>query len=216
MKGFPVFLIGLENRRCIVIGGTHEGERKVSQLLDADADVTLISAIITDPLRKLADQRRIQWMSRDYQPGDLKDAFLVIAERRDATTNALIYEEATINSALVNVMDDVGHCNFVAGSVMQRGPLTIAISTNGCAPALAVRLRERLESQIGDEYGMFLDLVRDLREPLAARYPDFGERRAVWYRLVDGGVIDLLRDGDHREAVQRISDITGIEVVPAV
>jgi precorrin-2 dehydrogenase / sirohydrochlorin ferrochelatase len=212
LKGFPVFLIGLEKRRCVVIGGTHEGERKVSQLLDADADVTLIANTITDPLRALVAQKRIRWVARDYQPGDLKDAFLVIAEKGDATTNALIYEEATVNSALVNVMDDVDHCNFVAGSVMQRGPLTIAISTNGCAPALAVRLRERFESQIGDEYGMFLELVRDLREPLAARYPNFGERRAVWYRLVDGGVIDLLREGDCREAVQRISEITGLEI----
>src|SRR5688572_4859817 len=118
MKGFPVFLIGLENRRCIVIGGTHESERKVSQLLDADADITLISATITYPLRALVNQKRIRWIARDYQPGDLKDAFLVIAERRDPTTNALIYEEATVNSALVNVMDDVDHCNFVAGSVM--------------------------------------------------------------------------------------------------
>ena len=85
---------------------------------------------------------------------------------------------------LLNVMDDASCGNFTTGAVMRQGPLTIAISTSGCAPALAVRLRQQLAHTFGPEYALFLTGSGPCK-PLAAQYPDFSERRARWYALVD-------------------------------
>lgn len=210
MKGYPVFLVGLENKRCVVVGGSREAERKAEGLLACDAQVAVIGARVTSRLREWADAGRIEWIARDFRPGDVEGAYLVIAENADPAISAQVWEEA--QGRLVNIMDDVERCNFIAGSVVQQGPLTIAISTNGCAPALAVRLRERMREEFGPEYAAFLELMRELREPLARRFPDFQQRRAVWYALVDSDILDLFRAGEPERAMDRAAKIVGFEV----
>jgi precorrin-2 dehydrogenase/sirohydrochlorin ferrochelatase len=213
MKPYPIFLIDLSRRHCVVIGGGREGEYKVKGLLDCEARVTVISGQLTDQLQAWADEGRLTWIQRDYRPGDLRGAFLVIAERSDPETNAAIRAEAEAERALVNVMDDVPHCNFVAGSVVRQGPLTMAISTSGCAPALSVRLRQRFQDEFGSEYGVFLEWLRELRQPMAARYPDFQERRRRWYALIDSDILDLLRAGRPDLARRRMAEI--VDLTPA-
>lgn len=210
MKPYPIFLIDLSHRHCVVIGGGREGEYKVKGLLDCEARVTVISGQLTDQLQAWADKGRLTWIQRDYRPGDLNGAFLVIAERSDPETNAVIRAEAEAEKALVNVMDDVAHCNFIAGSVVRQGPLTMAISTSGCAPALSVRLRQRFQDEFGPEYGVFLEWLRELRQPMAARYPDFQERRRRWYALIDSDILDLLRAGRPDLARQRMAEIVDL------
>jgi precorrin-2 dehydrogenase / sirohydrochlorin ferrochelatase len=215
MKPYPLFLIGLANRHCIVIGGGHEAEQKVKGLLDCAATITVISPRLTEQLQVWADEGQFTWLNRPYQPGDLRGSFLVIAERSDATTNEAIWQEAESEKALVNVMDDVDHCNFVAGSVVRQGPLTISISTSGATPALAVRLREQMQAAYGPEYALFLEWMQAMRQPMAAHHPDFAERRRRWYEVVDSDVIELIRIGRYEQAQQRLSEITQIQPLPA-
>lgn len=210
MKPYPIFLINLADRHCIVIGGGHEAEGKVAGLLECDATVTVISNTLTETLTAWADEGRITWLARPYHAGDLRGAFLVVAERKDDATNSAIWQEATAEGALVNVMDDVPHCNFVAGSVVRQGPLTVAISTSGAAPALSVRLRQKLTREFGPEYGLFLEWMRDLRGPMSEHYPDFATRRSRWYELVDSDILALLREGKRTQARQRIAELVGI------
>lgn len=212
MKPYPIFLVGLDQRQCIVIGGGHEAEYKVKSLLDCDARVTLISPTISATVQAWVEEGRVSWLARSYAPGDLQGAFLVVAERGDAAANEQIFQEATAVGALVNVMDDIPHCNYVAGSIVRQGALTIAISTSGCAPALAVRLRQRFEQEFGPEYALFLEWLRQVRAPLAEQVPHFAERRTRWYELVDSDVLPLLQAGQLAEAESRLADIMGITV----
>ena len=212
MKPYPIFLTGLSERHCIVIGGGREGEYKVKGLLECEAQVTVISPSLTEQLQAWREAGRLTWLERDYRPGDLRGAFLVIAERSDPETNAAIWTEAEAEGALINVMDDVPHCNSVAGSVVRQGPLAMATSTSGCAPALSVRLRQRFQAELGPEYGTLLEWMRDLRAPMAARYPDFQERRDHWYALVDSEVLNLLRAGHLDLARQCVAEI--IDLAP--
>jgi siroheme synthase-like protein len=101
---------------------------------------------------------------------------------------------------LVNSVDDPEHCRFSFGSVHRQGDLTIAISTNGVAPALAVRLRERLAREIGPEYQEFLQMLREVRDEIGSRIADFSARRALWYRIIDSDILDKLRAGQRDEA----------------
>lgn len=214
MKPYPIFLIGLENRNCIVIGGGHEAENKVKGLLDVAATVTVISPTLTPTMQAWADDGRFVWLDRPYQPGDCRGAFLVIAERTDLQTNTAIAAEAEQEKALVNVMDDVDHCNFTAGSVVRQGPLTISISTSGAAPTLAVRLRQEFEQRFDPSYGTFLEWMQALRAPMAATYPQFSERKRRWYEIVDSDVLTLIRDGRLAEAQHRLSQISQIDPLP--
>ena len=207
MQGYPIFLIGLAAKRCVVIGGESEAERKVTGLLECDAAVTVLSADLTPQLRLWAETGAITWIPRAYQPGDLQGAYLAIVTDSAPTMRAAIYHEAETERVLLNVEDDTSHSNFTTGAVMRQGALTIAISTSGCAPALAVRLRQQLERTFGPEYALFLDWLRALRAPLAAQYPNFSERRARWYALVDSEILSWLQQGRVDLARQRMADI---------
>lgn len=213
MNVYPIFLNNLTDRRCVVVGGGPEAERKVEGLLDGEALVTVISPDLSDRLRQWAEANRLAWIPRTYQRGDLAGAFLVIVSERDPDATEPIWQEAQAEKALINAMDDVPHCTFVAGSVVRRGPLVISISTSGCAPALSVRLRQRLEQLLEPEYDLFLELMGALRAPMADRFPDFEERRRRWYALVDSDILALLKEGDLEAAYQRIEDIMGEDAV---
>jgi precorrin-2 dehydrogenase / sirohydrochlorin ferrochelatase len=214
VKPYPIFLIDLADRHCLVIGGGRESEHKVRSLLDCDATVTVISESLSPRLQAWADQGLFAWLDRAYQPGDLHGAFLVIAEHGDAERNKQICDEARSAGALVNVVDDVWNSNFVAGSVVRQGPLVMAISTSGCAPALAVRLRLRFEQEFGPEYDLFLRWLGALRPAMFRQYATFAERRRRWYQVVDSDILSLLQTGDLAQARRRLSEMTGIDPLP--
>ncbi len=210
MKPYPIFLTNLHNRHCIVIGGTHEAEGKVRGLLAVDATITVISPKLNKTLSEWADEGVFTWLKRPFQSGDLHGAFLVIAERSDPKTNAFIWNEAEAEGILVNVMDDVDHCNFVAGSVVRQGPLVLTISTSGAAPALSVRLRQRFQEEFGEEYAVFLTWMQALRPHMAATYAQFQERKKRYYALVDSDILLMIKNGRLAEAKVCLEEITGI------
>lgn len=215
MKPYPIFLVGLAARECVVVGGDAEAERKVEGLLECDAAVRVVAADLAPGLRRLAAAGRLTWEPRPYRRGDLARAALVIVtDRGDPERVRQAWEEAAERGIPINTVDDVEHCSFIAGSVVRRGALTVAVSTAGAAPALAVRLRERLERELGPELGEFLDLAAELREELARRVPVFGARREAWYRLVDSDVLDLLRAGRREQARARALELLGLGCTP--
>lgn len=210
---FPVY-IQLREQPCVVIGGGKIAEGKVEGLLAVEAKVTVISPELTSRLHELAEQNLIKYIGRTCQPGDLTGAFIVICATDQAEINHQVWQEASANNQLVNVVDDTPRCNFIAPSILRKGDLTIAISTSGKAPALAVRLKERLQRELGPEYERFLELAGKLREPLTHHIPDFETRKALWYELVDSEILDVLARGDEDSAKEIISQVVGFEFEP--
>jgi precorrin-2 dehydrogenase / sirohydrochlorin ferrochelatase len=210
---YPVY-IQLQDQPCVVIGGGKIAEGKVEGLLAAQAKVTVISPDLTPHLHGLAEDKQITYLARTYQPGDLTGAFLVICATDQTEINHQVWQEATANRQLVNVVDDTPRCNFIAPSILRKGDLTIAISTSGKAPALAVRLKERLQRELGPEYERFLELAGELREPLTRHVPDFETRKALWYELVDSEILGVLAEGDETRAREIISQVVGFEFEP--
>jgi siroheme synthase-like protein len=210
---YPVY-IEMREQPCVVIGGGKIAEGKVEGLLAVKAKVTIISPDLTPHLHELAKQNLITYIARAYQPGDLTGAFMVICATDRTEVNHQVWQEASANHQLVNVVDDTPRCNFIAPSILRKGDLTIAISTSGKAPALAVRLKERLQRELGSEYERFLELAGKLREPLAHHIPDFETRKALWYELVDSEILDVLARGDELLAKEIISQVVGFEFEP--
>ncbi|MBK9926391.1 MAG: bifunctional precorrin-2 dehydrogenase/sirohydrochlorin ferrochelatase [Anaerolineales bacterium] len=212
---YPVYL-ELRDQPCLVVGGGKLAEEKVVGLLAVHAKVTLISAKITAHLKQLVDENQVTYIPRAYQQGDLADAFMVICATDNAELNQQVWDEASAAHKLVNVVDDIPHCNFIAPAIIRNGDLTVAISTSGRAPALAVRLKERWQKELGNEYAHFLELAGHLREPLAQHIPDFATRKKLWYEIVDSGILEVLAQGDEERAIEIISEKVGFEFQPRV
>src|SRR4051812_12574266 len=200
---YPVFL-DISGKHCLVTGAGFEIQAKIQKLVDQGAIVTYVNPIAEDSIAALARNNRIAWHARGFIDTDLNGCFLVIA---DTEQNAYIFELAERRSVLCNAADDPEFCRFSFGSIISRGDLTIAISTNGIAPALAVRLRQRFEREFGAEYAAFLAMLRAVRGEIANTLPDLETRRRLWYELIDSDALSLLRQGRQHEARQLLRSL---------
>ena len=141
---FAAFL-DLRGRRCLVVGGGTIGERKVRDLLECGALVTVVSPTLTPGLDALVMAGRLSHRARRFRRGDARGCAVVIAATGDCRVDEAVAAQARRCHALVNVVDAPAHCDFIVPSVLRRGPLQIAVSTGGRSPALAREIRRRLE-----------------------------------------------------------------------
>ncbi len=102
----------------------------------------------------------------------------------------------------MNIVDDPELCTFLVPACIRRGDLVIGVSTSGKSPAMARRLREELEGRYGAEYGRLADLLGQLRDEVKAKYPDHGERRRAFRRILDSDALRLLAEGRPDEALE--------------
>ena len=141
MPLFPIF-VKLEGRPVLLVGAGPVGESKVGGLLSAGASVTVVAPNATPAIVKLAEEEKVRWHRREFRPGDLAGAVLVVAAVPRDVAKA-VYEEAQRRHVLCNSVDDIENCDFYYPAVVNRGDLQIAISTSGHSPALAQRLRRQ-------------------------------------------------------------------------
>jgi precorrin-2 dehydrogenase / sirohydrochlorin ferrochelatase len=182
MSLFPMFL-KLEGRRAVVVGAGRIGEPKIKSLLVARADVLVIAPSATSAVEGWARAGVVQWVRREFVASDLEPAFLVIAATSSVEVNEQVYRAAQERKILCNAVDDPEHCDFYYSSVVRRGQLQVAISTEGQSPALAQRLRRELESSIGPEYAGWLAELGAARGELFGQAIDPEERRLRLHRL---------------------------------
>ena len=206
MTFYPVFL-DLRGRRAVVIGGGAVAEQKVLGLLSAGAHVTVVSPETTPRLAELAAAGGIDLRRRPYRSGDLAGAWLAIAGTDDRAANARVWAEAEREGVLMNAVDDLDHCSFIAPAIHREGSITVAVSTSGKSPALAARLRQRVARLVGPAEARLCALLGELRPELAARIPDSRVRTTLWYRIVDSDVIEFVRRGDMEGARDRINEL---------
>ena len=182
MPLFPAFL-KLTGRHCLVVGAGPIAQEKIQSLLHAGAMVRVVAPHATDSVRTWARARKIRWEPRKFRPADLKGVFLVVAATSSPALHARIYRLARRRAVLCNVVDDPAHCDFYYGAVVRRGELQIAISTGGHSPALAQRLRKKLEREIGAEYEHWLKKLGAARKRLLAKSLSPARRRALLHGL---------------------------------
>ena len=203
---YPVFL-DLRGRRAVVIGGGAVAEQKVRGLVAAGAHVTVVSPDLLAGLTDLARRGAIEVRRRPYRGGDLAGAWLAIAAIDDRAVNEAVYAEAERLGIPLNAVDDLEHCSFIAPAIHREGDITVAVSTGGKSPALAVRLRQRIARLVGRAEARLCALLGELRPELAERVPDARVRTALWYAIVDSDVIEFVRKGNVEGARGRIDDL---------
>jgi precorrin-2 dehydrogenase / sirohydrochlorin ferrochelatase len=192
--GYPVSL-ELSGRRAVVIGNEAVAQGKAEALLAAGAWVTVVATGPASALAALDADPRVTIARRGWRPSDLDGATVCVAASGDPPTRAAVHREAHARGVLVNVMDDVEHCDFAAPAVVRRGDLLIAISTGGRSPAPARRLREELEARFGDQWAVALDLLAEVRGETLHLLPDLHERAHCWHEALDLDELEFLITG---------------------
>jgi precorrin-2 dehydrogenase len=192
MSFYPVCL-DLKGKYCVVVGGGRVAERKVLGLIACGARVSVVSPELTDGLINCHDEGTIQWLAREYGPGDLKQAFLVIAATNDEETQKQVYEEAVAHNLLLNVADVPQRCNFIMPAAVRQGDLIIAISTAGKSPALARKLRMDLEKRYGVEYKTLVDILGAIRPQILALGLSQSENEQIFTHLLHDDMAEWIR-----------------------
>jgi len=182
MNLFPLF-VKLDGRRVIVVGGGEIATSKMEGLLQAGANIVVVSPALNAQLTALVRENKIVWREKDFSAEDLQDAFLVIAATSVPSVNEAVYRAADARGLLCNAVDDIENCHFYYGAVVQRGDLQIAISTNGKSPALAQRLRKELEAQFGVEYENWIEWLGAARDALRASGASQASNKEVLHNL---------------------------------
>jgi precorrin-2 dehydrogenase/sirohydrochlorin ferrochelatase len=165
--------------------------------------VTVIAPGLTPTLAALAETHEVLHHGRYYRTGDLAGAFLAVAATDDGVVQRAVASEAEAERVLLNVVDEPALCGFILPAVVERGSVTVAISTGGSSPALARKMREQLAEQIGQEYGVLADLLGRLRGRVAASL----ERQEMLGRLVDSPALSWLRDGRFEDVDRLLAEI---------
>jgi siroheme synthase-like protein len=182
MSLLPIF-VKLRDRLVVVVGGGPVAEGKIAGLFVAEARVRIVAPHVTQAIAQWIVLGKVEWRAKPFAPADLDGAYLVIAATSALGVNAAVFSEADARGILCNAVDDIDHCHFYYGSVVQRGDLQIAISTNGRSPALAQRLRLKLERQFGPEYELWLEWLGAARELLRGVRGSANSRKALLHHL---------------------------------
>lgn len=210
---YPAYL-NITGRRAVVIGGGEVAERKTAQLLASRAEVTLVSPNATPGLERLASEGRVRWIRRAYAPGDLAGAWLAVAATDDPAVQRSVHAEAESEKTLLNMVDVVDLCGFIAPSIVQRGPVTVAVSTGGASPALARKVRELMDGTQNPshydhdtfcrciEWADSADALTEVRAELKAE--GMTATPEAWQDAMDEQLLDLVRSGKSGEAKQRL------------
>ena len=167
----PLFL-DVVGKRVLVVGGGPVGTRKAEEIAAAGARVVVVTLTATDELR--AQTGAITLVERAFEDADVDDAWLVVAATNDAATQERIARACATARVFCVAVDDPPNASAYGGGIVRRGPITIAISTSGEAPAVARLLRELIEGILPDDG--YLDAARALRAKWKAEGTPMGSR----------------------------------------
>jgi precorrin-2 dehydrogenase/sirohydrochlorin ferrochelatase len=201
--------LDVNNRPCLVVGGGSVGTRKTETLIRCGARVTVVSRDFTEPLRRLSDNGRVSLHDKDYDSTDMESMFLAFAATSDRSVNDRVRRDAEANGILFNIADDPRSSVFVLPALVERGDLTIAVSTSGNSPAFARKIRTDLELQFGDEYGDFLFLMGRIRKKLLAEQGDARIRKELFDRLAVSDIPAMLKRNDIPAVNDALAGILG-------
>lgn len=165
---FPVFF-KLEEMNLLLVGGGYVGEEKLSAVLRSSphTHVKVVAIEMSDDVKKLAEEYpHVELIEKAFEPSDLEGMNLAIVGIDDPKASSAIQAECRKQNILVNVADKPALCDFYLGSIVKKGDLKIAISTNGKSPTVSKRMRELLTEVIPDSIDDLLENMKRVRDKL--------------------------------------------------
>lgn len=162
MAYFPLYL-DMNNLKVLLVGGSTIATEKLEKLLVFTKEITVLALRVDENMSTLAEKHNLTLYQRAYKRGDIEGFDLVIVATDTVELHKAIYEESRHTRVFVNSVDNTDYCDFIFPSFVQKGDLTIAISTGGASPAFAKKMRQHLDKMIPDSVGTFLKKMKELR-----------------------------------------------------
>ncbi|MCL1075199.1 siroheme synthase [Shewanella dokdonensis] len=183
MRYFPLF-VDTSNLSVLLVGAGEVASRKLDLLARSEAEIHVIAPQVCDAITAYADRGRIMLSCRTVTAADLQEADLVYIATADRQLNQQLAELARAEGAMVNVVDDPDNCDFITPSLVDRGQLVVAISTNGAAPVFAKDIRGKLEALLPSSLAPLMDFIADKRAEVQQQLPNAHQRRRFWERFL--------------------------------
>ncbi|WMS88778.1 siroheme synthase CysG [Pleionea litopenaei] len=202
MNFFPIFT-QLRGRKVLIVGAGEVAVRKLSLVYQAGAEVIVVAPELGSSLVAFVNRvnhQRLSIIEREYQSDDLNDVHLVIAATANAQVNQQVFNDAEERKLFVNVVDNSPLCSFITPAIVDRSPLTIAISSGGEAPVLARLIRGKLESWIPASYGKLAQLAAKFRHRVKAALPTGTLRKRFWENVFEGVIADKVFNNESAKA----------------
>ena len=206
MQALPIFF-NLKNRLTVVIGGGEVATRKVTMLLKASAAITLYSPDICHELTAMAEAGTITYVNANFDESQLAGACMVIAATDDEAVNEAVSIACKALNIPVNVVDAPALCTFTMGSIIDRSPVVIAISSEGNAPVLARYIRAKIETMLPAAYGRIADIAGEFRDAVKAKFTTTQARRIFWEGVLQGPMVERVLSGQEQAARELLSSL---------
>lgn len=203
MKAYPLMML-IHDKPVLVVGGGRVALRKVRSLLECGAQVTIISPQVEDELRDLAAEGTVHWIAEPFREELMQgvpEPALVFGTTDQRDVNVSINRFATERGIPCNIADVPELCTFTVPAVVNRGDLTIAVSTSGASPALARRIRERLEAEFGAEYEVLTKILAGVRQAVIPLGYSSDRNKELFFQIVDSPLVEAVRKNNAQQAV---------------
>jgi len=185
MKRFPLF-VNLDKLPVLVVGGGDIAERKINLIIKANANVEVLARKFSPSVEQLISKKKLKKIKKSLDISSLdKNYSLIIAATDNKQINKKLFNFATKNNILINVVDQPELCTCTFGSIVERGDLVIAISTGGSAPVFARNLREKFETLLPQSTKQLIDFSSTIREKVIRSFSQFNKRRIFWELFFD-------------------------------
>jgi siroheme synthase-like protein len=203
---FMPISVSMKGRPCLVVGGGLVALRKVESLLEYDTAITVVAPEVDEKLEYHAERGRITLEKREYQSPEASAYGLVVSAADDVTLNRRVHEDARETGALVNVVDDPSHCDFIFPAVLRRDCLTTAISTDGKAPFVSGHLRLVLDNVFPGHWVRLMRLATSFRKMVRNRWADEpGKKSACYAEFLEADWKKMLKELNDDEIAEELT-----------
>jgi precorrin-2 dehydrogenase/sirohydrochlorin ferrochelatase len=199
MDYYPIQL-NLKGKQAIIIGGGKVAQRKLAGLLDTGVQITVVSPEITDKIQEYCRSGKVIWKQKSFTGDDLEKMFLVIAATNDPETNKAVKRFVSTHQLLLMV-DDPEESDFILPSVMNRGRLTLTVSTSGASPILTKKIKQDLSRQYGPEYQEYVDFLYQCRKWILDKVKDDKTKQQLLTKITEPS---FLTNKSRKEAFMKL------------
>ena len=207
---YPVNL-DLTGRRALVVGAGPVAARKVSGLLEAGADVTVVAPTA---VAEIAGESGLRWHERPYRRGEVASYRLAVTATGDTEVDSQVHRDAEAAGVWLNSADDPERCTFTLPAVSRHGDLQVTVSTSGNSPTISRWLRRSLFDNIGPEHATLLALASEVRAELCEATGT--SESPAWDTVLDDDLVETVRRGDLDAARQALRSGLGLTEGPTL
>ncbi len=202
-------LLDLQGKKSLVVGGGNVAVRKTKTLLELGGQVKVVSVDFCEDFTDLWYEKRygqnLEMIEKTYESGDLEGASLAFACTDDKTLNVMIAKQARERGVLVNCTSPPEESDFIVPATVFKGNLTISVSTAGASPALAKKLKEKIEQEFSEDWDKYVELLRHCREELQKVVKTEQTRKECYYQLLETDAVFEQAQNANKDELKELS-----------